>query len=247
MTGKRSYGQFCGLAAGLNVIGERWALLVVRELLIGPARFNELLANLPGLGPNLLSDRLRALTDHGVIEAAPVPGDGRGRQYRLTPRGEQLREPLLSLARWGMPFLTEEDATSGCARAAWGFLAVQAMIQGRPVHGVDEAYEFRVADEVFHIEVRDGTAATRRGPAAEPALVVTTDADTFVRIGAEMRTPFEALLSGRLRIDGHYDAVQRCMEFMGLLDAPRRPAPAGAPPAASTAASTVASTGSGSV
>ncbi|WP_175410936.1 helix-turn-helix domain-containing protein [Streptomyces sp. TRM64462] len=236
MTSKRNYGQFCGLAAGLNVIGERWALLVVRELLIGPARFNELLANLPGLGPNLLSDRLRALTDHGVVEAAPVPGDGRGRQYRLTPRGEQLREPLLSLARWGMPFLTEEDATSGSARAAWGFLAVQAMIHGRPVPGVDEYYEFRVADEVFHIEVRDGAAATRRGPAAAvPALVVTTDAETFVRIGAEMRTPFEALLSGRLRIDGHHDAVQRCMEFMGLLDAPRRPAPPTVPARAGSA------------
>lgn len=236
MTAKRNYGQFCGLAAGLNVIGERWALLIVRELLIGPARFNELLANLPGLGPNLLSDRLRALTEHGVIDAASVPGDGRGRRYRLTQRGEQLREPLLSLARWGMPFLTEEDAASGTARAAWGFLAVEAMIHGRPVPDVDEDYEFRVADEVFHIEVRGEAATTRRGPATNgPALVVTTDAETFVRIGAEMRTPFEALLSGRLKIDGEADAVQRCVEFMGLLDAPRRPAPPSVPAGAGRA------------
>ncbi|MFJ4773822.1 winged helix-turn-helix transcriptional regulator [Streptomyces uncialis] len=234
MTGKRNYAQFCGLAAGLNIIGERWALLIVRELLIGPARFNEILTNLPGLGPNLLSERLRALTEHGVIEAGGVRGDGRGKQYRLTSRGEQLREPVLALARWGMPFLTEDDAVSGTTRAAWGFLAVQAMINGRPVPSVDESYEFRVAEEVFHIEVRGGSAVTHRGPAADPALVVTTDAQTFVRIGAEMRTPFEALLSGRLRIDGHADAVQRCVEFLGLLDAPRRAAapavPAGAAP-----------------
>ncbi|MGX2993260.1 winged helix-turn-helix transcriptional regulator [Streptomyces sp. JNUCC 64] len=229
MTGKRNYAQFCGLAAGLNVIGERWALLIVRELLIGPARFNEILANLPGLGPNLLSDRLRALTEHGVIEASGVRGDGRGKRYRLTPRGEELREPVLALARWGMPFLTEEDAVGGATRASWGFLAVQSMINGRRVPAVAESYEFRVAEEVFHIEVRDGAAVTRRGAATGPALVVTTDAETFVRIGAEMRTPFEALLSGRLRIDGEPDAVQRCVEFLGLVDAPRRPATSSTP------------------
>ncbi|MEV4433868.1 helix-turn-helix domain-containing protein [Streptomyces sp. NPDC049585] len=217
MKGKRHYGQFCGLAAGLDVVGERWALLIVRELLIGPARFNEILGNLPGLGPNLLSDRLRALTERGVIESAAVPGDGRGKQYRLTPRGEELREPLLSLARWGMGFLGEAEAAGGTVRAAWGILAVQAMIHGRPVPQVAEAYEFRVDGETFNIEVADGRAVTRRGPAQEPALVVTTDAHTFVSIGAEMHTPFEALLSGRLRIEGEPEAVHRCVAFMGLV------------------------------
>ncbi|MFF5125612.1 winged helix-turn-helix transcriptional regulator [Streptomyces syringium] len=223
MKGKRNYGQFCGLAAGLDVVGERWTLLIVRELLIGPARFNEILGNLPGLGPNLLTERLRALDERGVLESAAVPGDGRGRQYRLTPRGEQLREPMLMLARWGMAFLCEADATTGVVRPAWGILAVQAMIHGRPVPAVEESYEFRVADETFHIEVADGRAVTRRGPAAEPALVATTDAETFVSIGAGTRTPFEALLSGRLRIEGDPQAVRRCVEFMGLLDAPGRP------------------------
>ncbi|MEU3351568.1 winged helix-turn-helix transcriptional regulator [Streptomyces sp. NPDC037389] len=223
MKGKRNYGQFCGLAAGLDAVGERWALLIVRELLIGPARFNEILGNLPGLGPNLLSDRLRALAARGVLESAAVPGDGRGRRYRLTARGEQLREPLLALARWGMAFLGEE-ARGGAVRATWGILAVQAMIHGRPVPGADESYEFRVADETFHIEVADGRAVTRRGPADAPALVVVTDAETFVSIGAGMHTPFEALISGRLRIEGDPAAARRCVEFMGLLDAGRRPA-----------------------
>ncbi len=129
-----------------------------------------------------------------------------------------------------MGFLGEADAAAGVVRAAWGILAVQAMIHGRPVPAVEESYEFRVAEETFHIEVAEGRAVTRRGPAVAPALVVTTDAETFVSIGAEMRTPFEALLSGRLRIEGDPEAVRRCVEFMGLLDVPgRAPAPAAAP------------------
>lgn len=161
MTGRRNYAQFCGLAAGLNIIGERWALLIVRELLIGPARFNEILTNLPGLGPNLLSDRLRALTEHGVIEAGGVRGDGRGKQYRLTSRGEQLREPVLALARWGMPFLTEDDAVSGTTRAAWGFLAVQAMINGST--GALGGRELRVPRGRGDLPYR-GTRRQRRHP-----------------------------------------------------------------------------------
>src|ERR1041384_4723525 len=117
MAGKRDYGQFCGLAAGLNIVGERWTFLIVRELMISPVRFNEMIENLPGIGPNLLSERLRTLVEHGVIEQFPVPGDARGRLYQLTELGRELRGPLLALARWGMGFLGEEDG--GAVRAEW--------------------------------------------------------------------------------------------------------------------------------
>ncbi len=224
MADKRHYGQFCGLAAGLDVVGERWTLLIVRELLISPARFGEIMDNLPGIGPNLLSERLRSMTQHGLVEPCSVPGDARGKQYRLTPLGEDLRAPLLALARWGMYFLSEDDAVSGISRAAWGFLAVQAMIEGRPVPAVDESYEFRVDNEVFHIEVSGGTVATSRGPAVDPVLIVVTDADTFIRIGAQMLTPFEAVITGTLKIDGDPLAVQRCIHLIGLET--RAPTPA---------------------
>jgi DNA-binding HxlR family transcriptional regulator/putative sterol carrier protein len=221
---KRHYGQFCGLAAGLDVVGERWTLLIVRELLISPARFGEIMENLPGIGPNLLSERLRSMTRHGLVEQSPVPGDARGKQYRLTPLGEDLRTPLLALARWGMYFLSEDDAVSGISRAAWGFLAVQAMIEGHHVPDVDESYEFRVDSEVFHIAVTGGQVATSRGPAADPVLVVITDADTFIRIGARMLTPFEAVVTGALEIGGDPLAVQRCIRLIGLET--RAPTPA---------------------
>jgi DNA-binding HxlR family transcriptional regulator len=212
---KRHYGQFCGLAAGLDIVGERWTLLIIRELLLAPARFSEIAENLPGIGPNLLSDRLRSLNEHGLIEAAPVPGDGRGKQYRLTPLGEQLRDPLLQLARWGMSFLSEKDA-GGVSRGSWGFLAVQAMVQGQDVPDVDETYEFRVDEDVFHLRLAGGRATAVRGPATNPAIVVHTDATTFVKIGAELVSPFDALISGALRIDGDAAAAQRCTRLLGL-------------------------------
>jgi len=217
---KRHYGQFCGLAAGLDIVGERWTLLIVRELLLAPARFSELADNLPGIGPNLLSDRLRSLTERGLIAAAPVPGDGRGKQYRLTHLGEQLRQPLLELARWGMSFLSEKDAAGGVSRGAWEFLAVQAMAHGHEVPNVTEAYEFRVDDDVFHFRLSGGKATPARGAAGEPSVVVHADATTFVKIGAAMLKPLDALESGALRIDGDDAAARRCARLLGLPTGP---------------------------
>jgi DNA-binding HxlR family transcriptional regulator len=213
---RRQYGQFCGLAAALDIIGERWTLLIVRELMISPARFSQISENLPGIGPNLLTDRLKFLSERGLIESCPVPGDARGKQYRLTSVGEALRPSLLMLARWGMQFLTEEDAVSGISRAAWGFLAVQAMIDESKLPEIDESYEFRVDGEVFHIAVANGRALARRGPAEDPAIVVNTAAATFVRIGAKMLTPFDAVVSAELKIDGDPKAVARCTRLIGL-------------------------------
>ncbi|SDJ44823.1 transcriptional regulator, HxlR family [Lentzea albidocapillata subsp. violacea] len=212
---KRDYGQFCGLAAALNVIGERWTLLVVRELLIGPARFTELAGNLPGAGPNLLSDRLRMLVEHGVVEQSSVAGDGRARQYHLTDLGEELRGPVLALANWGLGFLREEDR-SGAVRAEWGFLAVQSMVVESAIPDVDEVYEFQVGDEPFVIEVRDGAVAFGRGHAERPDLTIECDADTFVRVGARMLSPFEAIATGDVRIKGKAESVRRCILMLGL-------------------------------
>ncbi|GAA1798458.1 winged helix-turn-helix transcriptional regulator [Luedemannella flava] len=213
---KRQYGQFCGLASAMDLIGERWTILIVRELLIGPGRFGDMIENLPGVSPNMLADRLRFLTEQGIIEVDKVPGDARGKLYRLTPLGAQLRPAIHVLARWGMNFLTEEDATRSASRAAWGFLAVQTMIDvGKPT-GVDEEYEFRVDDEVFSVTVHDGAATAHRGPAANPALVLSADAETFIRVGAKLLSPIEAVLTGKITAEGDPEAVQRCTQLLGL-------------------------------
>ncbi|MFJ9431937.1 winged helix-turn-helix transcriptional regulator [Streptomyces sp. NPDC101490] len=212
---KREYGQFCGLAVGLDVIGERWTLLIVRELLIGPARFKSLLENLPGIGPNLLTDRLRMLGEHGLVEQTSVADDGRARLYRLTEAGQELRESVLALARWGLKFLDESD-TAGATRAEWGFLAVQALVIDEAVPEVDETYEFEVGDQTFQILVRGGKVSFERGSVAEPALTISCDAGTFVRVGARLLSPFQAIATGDVRVKGDPGAVLRCSLMLGL-------------------------------
>jgi DNA-binding HxlR family transcriptional regulator len=213
---RRRYGQFCGLAAALDVVGERWMLLIVRELLIGPARFNDLLNNLPGIGPNLLSARLRSLQQAGLVEQLRLEADGRGRQYCLTAAGQELRAVVLPLAHWGMRQLNEQHAAHDEARADWGFLAVQAMIHEAEAPDVNEVYEFRIDDRVFHIAVHDGVATSERGPGNNPAMVAQTDATTFVKIGAQLISPLTAVLAGDLKITGDTAAVQRCTTLLGL-------------------------------
>ncbi len=103
MIGK-SYGQFCGLARALDVVGDRWNLLIVRELLIGPARFGQLRAGLPTIATNLLAERLKDLEGHGVIERR-LAEDGNAIAYALTPWGRQLQEPIDGLIRWSTPVM----------------------------------------------------------------------------------------------------------------------------------------------
>lgn len=215
MAGKRDYGQFCGLAAAMNVLGERWTILIIRELLIGPARFNELAENLPGIGPNLLTERLRSLLEAEVIEQSQVAWDGRAKLYQLTERGKELREPVLALAHWGMSLLDEEDR-NGAVRAEWGFLAVQSMIEKAEIPDVDETYQFEVGDEQFSIEVRGGSVNFHRDGVENPDLILECDADTFVRVGARLLTPFEAIATGAVRIKGEPERIHRCSRMLGL-------------------------------
>ena len=101
MANKRTYGDSCGIARGLDVVGDRWALLVARELLLGPKRFTDLRDGLPGIGPDVLSARLRDLEQAGVLGRAALPPPAGSRVYELTEWGRELEPVLLALGRWG--------------------------------------------------------------------------------------------------------------------------------------------------
>src|SRR5215218_994013 len=113
----RSYAQYCGLARSLDTIGDRWSLLIVRELLLGPLRYSQLKATLGGIATNLLADRLRSLETSGVIERQL--GDPGGVVYVLTPWGAQLREPVESLIRWSTPLMISGPGPTRSRRAGW--------------------------------------------------------------------------------------------------------------------------------
>ncbi|MEU4249084.1 winged helix-turn-helix transcriptional regulator [Amycolatopsis sp. NPDC026612] len=211
---ERNYRQYCGLATALDTVGERWTLLVVRELLLGPRRYSELLADLPGMGTNLLATRLKTLCALGLarrVDAFP------GHSYHLTERGEQLRAPVLALSRWGMALLGDPTADV-VVRPHWGFLAIEAMADAARLPTADEEYEFRVDDEVFHLVVRHGKTVPAKGPAANPAMVAATDATTFVQLGAGVVTPAQAITDGRLTLSGDPAAVLRCSVVLGLME-----------------------------
>jgi DNA-binding HxlR family transcriptional regulator len=215
---RRDYRQYCGLAVALDVLGERWTLLIVRELLFGPRRYSELLAELPGIGTNLLAERLKFLVERGVLRHAA--SEGNERAYELTELGEQLREPVLGLARWGLAQLKPPTGDE-LMRPHWGFLAVQSMMDAAHAPEVDEAYEFHVDDAVFHIRVRDGLPGAFQGASPDtPTMTAHVDAATFLEIGAKHLSPFEALVSGRLTIDGDPTAIMRCSALLGLVPAP---------------------------
>jgi DNA-binding HxlR family transcriptional regulator len=209
---ERNYRQYCGLAAALDTVGERWTLLIVRELLLGPRRYTALLADLPGIGTNLLAGRLKKLCTLGLVQRiGAIPGHS----YRLTERGEELRGPVLALSRWGMALLGDPSADA-VVRPRWGFLAIQAMADASKLPGVSEQYEFRVDEEVFHLHVHDGQAVPATGPAMRASMAVVTDATTFVQLGAGLITPLEAVEAGQLTLSGDPAAVLRCSMVLGL-------------------------------
>jgi DNA-binding HxlR family transcriptional regulator len=202
----RSYNQFCPAARALDVVGDRWTLLIVRELLVGPKRYSELQEGLPGINPTLLSERLRSLEAAGVVR--------RGDAYELTELGAELRGVLGELFRWGMRTLSAPGAKEAI-RASWLLAALEAT--ARPGGGeVEEDYEFRVGDEVLTVHAGTRVEA-RHGAAEDPALVLTTDPETLAALGMRRLTPEAAVGAGRLTVEGDPAAARRCSELFELL------------------------------
>ena len=180
---KRTYGQPTPVARALDVLGERWALLIVRELLLGPKRFKELLELLPVTGTNRLAERLRELEADGVVTRRPLAGSPDVRVYDLTPLGQRLRPMLTLLSAWGTAVPLDERIDRRTARRE---LMTMALVYLRPRNattGMRETYEFHVGDEVFHVVADDGTLDVRSGRSPQAAeLVVTCGPRTYDRL-----------------------------------------------------------------
>lgn len=159
------YQSFCPVGAALNVVGERWALLIVRDLLLGPRRYSELLSGLGGIGTDILAARLRTLREHGIVRQV---GEGRVRRYELTDSGRALRPVLVELSRWGADRLRlPDDPVEIPLRVPLTSLLIGASALPRRAAG---GYELRVEDEAVRVDVADGEVhAAREG---EPATTI---------------------------------------------------------------------------
>lgn len=131
MTERKSYGQFCGLARALDHVGDRWTLLIVRELLLGDKSFRELEDALPGIGPSLLTKRLAALTLDGLVERNKAPRRSKTVLYRLTPAGEGLERAVIELVRWGTTWMLTGPGDDH-VDSHWAPLALKALLDGKP-------------------------------------------------------------------------------------------------------------------
>jgi DNA-binding HxlR family transcriptional regulator/putative sterol carrier protein len=211
---KRSYNQYCGVARAMDVLGERWTLLIVRELLTGPKRFKDLLEGLPGIGTNLLTARLKDLEGYGVVRRVTLPPPAASRVYELTELGRSLEPVVMGLARWGLTFLgasREEDDR----QPAWAMVALKSVLKPEATGETRESYEFRVDDEVFHVWIADGETEVRQGSAADPDLVVRSDTQTFLAVAAGRIEPTEAVRAGAIGTEGDRAARERCMKMLG--------------------------------
>jgi DNA-binding HxlR family transcriptional regulator len=219
----RSYGDQCGVARSLDVIGERWALLIVRELLLGPKRFNDLLAGLPGASPNVISQRLRELTGSGVVRHRDLGPPARVGVYELTGWGRELEPVVLHLGQWG----TRAPLPEG---AGWSLdslmLALRAAADPAVVNG---RYELRVGADVFAVDGTSGSVHVRRGTADEPEATASTDAATLHAVATGQQSIPAAVASGGLRLDGSQRAIGGLTGLLRALTGPPAEVTAAAP------------------
>ncbi len=169
----RSYGQYCALAKALDLVGDRWTLLIVRELLVRPSRYSELQDGLTGIATNLLVERLRQLEGAGVIGR-----DGQGR-YELTEWGQKLAAPVHELVRWAAPLMLGGQGTDAF-RARWLQLPLELMFGGVDPGRPDIQIEVRTPDEMLTLTSTAGSVEVRTGPAPSPDVVVTGPPELIV-------------------------------------------------------------------
>ncbi|WP_217265464.1 helix-turn-helix domain-containing protein [Thermomonospora curvata] len=218
----RSYGDPCGIARALDVVGERWALLVVRELLLGPKRFSDLHRGLPGASQNVLSHRLRELTDKGVVRRRRLGPPAGAWVYELTDWGRDLEPVLLALARWGgrAPLTTDGELSTDAL-----LIALRTVFDARAAGDLNAVLALRLGGEEFGVEIGQGRIAISRGAPAAPAAVLETDAATLRSLTFLGRPLGAALTAGRVRLAGDRGLVERFLTlFPRPSPAPGRPA-----------------------
>jgi DNA-binding HxlR family transcriptional regulator len=221
----KSYEEACGLARGLDVVGERWTLLVIRELLFGPKRFTDLEEGMPGVPPSLLSTRLKELTDAGLVERRVLAPPAASTVYELTDAGRELEESLVALAKWGARYgrpMTPEDQV----RAEWMALGMKWLFKPEEAAGVHATYEMRYEDQVLTAQIDDGRADIAIGEAIDPDLtveVLDTEAGRQMLVG-ELPAP-TATSHEFIRVTGTLEAMELFLRIFAL------PSPHAAPTA----------------
>jgi len=212
----RSYDQYCAVARGLDVIGDRWTLLLVRDLLLGPKRYKDLLSGLPGIGTNLLAGRLRELEGTGLIERTVLPPPAGSTVYQLTEAGQALEPAVVALGRWGARFLGQPRKTDVMVPRAY-FVAMRGVFDAQAAAGITETYEVRIADLVFEVRLAGGRLTTSERRPSNPDSVLTMDVETLNGLMFRQIKPSAAIAKGRVKIEkGDHKALERLVRIVAF-------------------------------
>ncbi|MEU3741256.1 MULTISPECIES: helix-turn-helix domain-containing protein [unclassified Streptomyces] len=196
---RRSYDQYCAAARALDAVGDRWTLLIVRELLVGPRRYTDLHADLPGVSTDVLASRLKDMEREGLTTRRRLAPPSAAYVYELTERGRALLPVLQALATWGAPAL-QERAPTDAVRAHWFALPLLRALAGLGAEGV---VEVRLDEGEFHLRVGDGAESCGDGPSlAEPDVRLVLDSETCVEVSRGALTVGDGVRAGRIGLSG---------------------------------------------
>src|SRR5215208_3720190 len=212
MATMRTYGDGCGIAHALDLVGERWALLIVRELLLGPKRFTDLRGGLPNASPNVLAQRLRELEQALVVRRRKLPPPASSWVYELTDWGRQLEPGIRALGLWAVrsPSFPRDAPVSSDSLV----LALGSFFDADAAEGLNANYELRLDESSFQVRIAEGSLVELgRGSAADPDAIVEADAGTLGAILWSDRELDEALRAGDIKIEGDRRAVDRFVEL----------------------------------
>jgi len=213
---RRSYDQFCAMARGLDIIGERWTLLIVRDLLLGPKRYKDLVDGLPGIGTNLLADRLKEMEEYGLIERVTLPPPSGSAVYQLTALGEGLAPAMSAIGRWGAQFLRGGPKKTDMMMPRSYFVAMRGTFSPEAAGKLRATYELRVNGLVFEVRIGDGRITTREAQASNPDAVMTMDVETLNALMFRLISPAAALEAGRVQVSGDPTALETFVGVFGF-------------------------------
>ena len=205
---RHHHQQYCALARTLDVAGDRWTLLIVRELAPGARRFTDLLDGLPAVSRNLLTERLRTLEREGLVARRELAPPAARQVYELTDDGRDLAHAMAPLIAWGARRIGDRQPGESF-RARWPAVAMAGLADPEAAKGVSETYQYLVDDSAFYFTVDDGSIELHDGRAENPSVVVTTDEQTWADIASGKTVASSAAATGALTAAGDPRAVKR--------------------------------------
>jgi DNA-binding HxlR family transcriptional regulator len=215
----RAYGQYCGFARALEVVGERWAMLIVRDLLVSPKRFTDLHRGLPGIPTNVLTARLKELEQAGVIRRRVLPRPAGSIIYELTAYGMELDDVVIHLGRWGAKALGEPRREE-IVTADSLVMAMRTTFRSKAARGTRVSYELRLGEIIIHVRIDGAKLEVAEGPLPGADLIIEAGPGIKALMAGEM-PPAEAIANGSVRLTGDPSLLTRFAEIFRIEPMPQ--------------------------